>query len=53
MTKLEKLKNQLKLAEKKAEGKKDDDSIGDWLWGYIDGLERAIAIMEEDNNGNN
>lgn len=48
MNKLEQLKNQLKLAEKKAEDAKANDSIADWLWGYLDGLERAIEIMEGD-----
>ena len=43
MTKLEQLKNQLEIAEKKYEESQGDD----WLWGYIDGLKRAIEIMEE------
>lgn len=44
MTKLEQLKNQPELA------KKNDvsDSLSDWKEGYIDGLERAIEIIEEE-----
>lgn len=45
MTKLQKLKNQLEIAERKYKESPGDD----WLWGYIDGLKRAIEIMEEDN----
>lgn len=45
MTKLEQLKNQLELAKKH----EVSDSLLSWKEGYIDGLERAIEIMEEEN----
>lgn len=44
MTKLEQLKNQLDLAKKN----EVSNSLLDWKEGYIDGLERAIEIIEEE-----
>lgn len=54
MSKLDKLKNQLEIAEKKMKKNRERGSsehLLDWYEGYTDGLERAIDIMEEDNNG--
>lgn len=52
MTKLEQLKNQLKIAKKKQkknEKQRSSEHLLDWYEGYTDGLERAIEIIEEDN----
>jgi len=45
MTKLEQIKNQLEIAKRHYDKKR---SIKDWQEGYIDGLERAIEILEEE-----
>ncbi|KXS40007.1 MAG: hypothetical protein AWU54_2151 [Candidatus Frackibacter sp. T328-2] len=45
MTKLEQIKNQLELAK----NKKVTESLEEWMEGYIDGLKRAIEIIEEEN----
>ena len=52
MTKLEQLKNQLEIAEKKMKKNRkrgSSEHLLDWYEGYTDGLERAIDILEEEN----
>jgi hypothetical protein len=51
MDKLTKLKEELKSAERKRKRNRDRDAprhLLNWYNGYIDGLEKAIDIIESD-----